>query len=186
MKRSKHLVSVAADTDPYGWRVGAGRILANALLALLAYELASVLVGAIRMIVAAAPAGPVEAWLLMPAFLLVRWIFVLPGLLPVLIAIEYVARRAPQARVLTGIVAFVPMAWWQLTQSSGDTSGFNAVLGVTAVLFAVAARLPDNPRRSVGDRRRAQPPSGPALCPRPSLIRAAEAAIASCDPTVAE
>ena len=75
-------------------------------------------------------------------FLLVRWIFVLPGLLLVLVGIEYVARRVPHARVLTAIVACAPMVWWQLTQSSGDTSGFTVVLGVTAVLFAVLARLP--------------------------------------------
>ena len=86
--------------------------------------------------------SPVELVLLAVAFYLVRWIFVLPGLLLVLVGLEYVARRAPHARVLTAIVAFAPMVWWELTQSSGDTSEFRAVLGGTAVLFAVLARLP--------------------------------------------
>ena len=81
-------------------------------------------------------------------FLLVRWIFVLPGLVPVLVGLEYLARRAPHARVLTAIVAFVPMVWWELSQSSGGLSAQGAVLGVTAVLFAVLARLPVIRRRS--------------------------------------
>ena len=100
-------------------------------------------------------------------FLLVRWIVVLPGLLLVLVGIEYVARRVPHARVLTAIVAFAPMVWWELTQSSGDTSGQSAVLGVTAVLFAVLARLPGRfQERSTEDRGAARLPAGTAVAPR--------------------
>ena len=85
-----------------------------------------------------------------------------------LAGIEYVARRVPHARVLTAVVAFAPMVSWQLTKSSGDTSGFSAVLGVTAVLFAVLARLPDRfegaTRRTTRDA--AQSPVEPAVAPR--------------------
>jgi hypothetical protein len=134
----------AADSDPFGWRAGTARVLANGLLVLLSFEVASLAVGMAQVIVRGAPppVSLVELVLLAVAFYLVRWIFALPGLLLVLVGLEYVARRAPHARVLTGIVAFAPMVWWELTQSSGDTSGFTAVLGVTAVLFAVRARLP--------------------------------------------
>lgn len=34
------------------------------------------------------------------------------------------------------------MIWWELTQSSGGFSGQGVILGVTAVLFAILARLP--------------------------------------------
>lgn len=122
---------IATDPDRHDWHASAARVLANALLALLAYELAAVVVEMTRMIVAGPPAAPLVAALLMPVFLLVRWVFVLPGLLPVLVAIEYVSRHAPQARVLTAIVAFTPMVWWQMTQSSGDTSAHAAVLAGT-------------------------------------------------------
>ena len=57
--------------------------------------------------------------------------------------IEVVARRVAHARLLTTAVAFAPMVWWALTQGSGDTSSFNVVLGLIAVLFAAMARLPD-------------------------------------------
>jgi hypothetical protein len=40
---------------------------------------------------------PLELLLLVAAFVLVRWIVVLPGLLLVLVGLEYVARRAPHA-----------------------------------------------------------------------------------------
>jgi hypothetical protein len=64
-------------------------------------------------------------------------------LLVVLVGLEYVARRAPHARVLTTIVAFAPMVLWELSKSPGGfPSEEGAVLGVTAVLFAVLARLP--------------------------------------------
>lgn len=164
---SEHLVRAATYRDPYGWRAGTVRVLANALLVLLAYGVAVMVVGAARGIVSGAPTGPVEAWLLMPVFLLVRWIYVLPGLLPVLVGIEYVARRAPHARVLTAIVASAPMVWWELTQSLGDTSWHTAILGVTAVLFAVLARLPARFQgRATEDRGAAQPPAGTAVAPR--------------------
>ena len=162
----------ATDPDPHGWRAGAFRVLANALLVLLAYEVVSLVLGVAQVIVTGPPPGlaPVELVLVLAAFLLVRWIFVLPGLLLVLVGIEFVARRAPHARVLTAIVACAPMVWWQVTQSSGDTSGFSVVLGVIAVLFAVLARLPARfPRRPTEDRGAAQPPR--RTCGRSSLTR---------------
>jgi len=101
--------------DPDGWRAGIVRVLANALLVLLAFEIVSVSAAAAYLIVAGAPIPetPVEGvplLVVVAGFLLVRWIYVLPGLLPVLVGLEYVARRAPHARVLTAIVAFAPMA----------------------------------------------------------------------------
>ncbi len=145
MTMSKHLVRVATYPDPYGWRAGTVRVLANALLVLLAYEVVSMVGVAAQLIVTGAPppVTPVELVPLAAGFYLVRWIFVLPGLLPVLVGIEYIARRAPHPRVMTAIVAFAPMVLWELTKSPGDfPSGTGAVLGVTAVLFAVLARLP--------------------------------------------
>lgn len=166
---SKQLIHAATDPDPHGWRAGAFRVLANALLVLLAYEVVSLVLGVAQVIVTGPPPGlaPVELVVVLAAFLLVRWIFVLPGLLLVLVGIEFVARRAPHARVLTAIVACAPMVWWQVTQSSGDTSGFSVVLGVIAVLFAVLARLPTRfPGRSTEDLGAAQPPAGTAVAPR--------------------
>ncbi|HVA85484.1 MAG TPA: hypothetical protein VNF73_04085, partial [Candidatus Saccharimonadales bacterium] len=127
--------------------------LANALLVLLAFEVVSMAAGTAQMIVTGAtvpvtPVEPVPLVVVVAGFLLVRWIFVLPGLVPVLVGLEYVARRAPHARVLTAIVAFAPMVWWELSQSPGGFSAQGAVLGVTAVLFAVLARLPVIRRRS--------------------------------------
>lgn len=169
---SKQLVRADTDPDPHGWRAGTVRVLANALLVLLAFEVVSMGAGAAQMIVTGAtiPVSPIEplpvvVWV--AVFLLVRWIVVLPGLLVVLVGLEYVARRAPHARVLTLIVAFAPMVWWELFQSPGDTSGFGAVLGVTALLFAVLARLPARFQgRSTEDRGAAQPPAGTAVAPR--------------------
>jgi hypothetical protein len=171
MTMSKQLVRAATDPDPYGWRAGTVRVLANALLALLAFEVVSLVVGMAQMIVTGTPppVTPVQLVLLVAIVVLVRWVFVLPGLLLVLVGLEYVARRAPHARVLTAIVAFAPMVLWELTQSSGDTSGQGAVLGVTAVLFAVLARLPARFHgRSTEDRGAVQPPAG--TCGRSSLI----------------
>lgn len=140
---SSQLVPAATSPDPDGWRAGTVRVLANALLVLLAFEVVSQVAGVAQMIVteSAPPLPLVQLLLVATAFLLVRWLFVLPGLLLVLVGIEYVARRVSHARVLTLIVAFAPMVLWELTQS-GDTSGQGAVLGVTAVLFAAIARLP--------------------------------------------
>ena len=76
-------------------------------------------------------------------FLLVRWLFVLPGLLLVLVGLEFVTRRTGFARAIFLLVALVPMIWWELTQSSGDTSSMSLILGATAVLFAIVARVPD-------------------------------------------
>jgi hypothetical protein len=56
--------------------------------------------------------------------------------------------------------------WWELTQSAGDTSGFGAVLGVTALMFAGLARLPARFQRATEDRGAAQPPTGTAVAPR--------------------
>ncbi len=144
---SKQPARTARYPDHHGWRAGTVRVVANALLVLLAYEVVSIVAGAAQVIVTGwtPPETPVEGvplLVVVAVFLLVRWIYVLPGLLPVLLGLEYVARRAPHARVLTAIVAFAPMVLWELTQSSGDTSWQGAVLGVTAVLFAILARLP--------------------------------------------
>jgi len=160
MPMFKEPVRAATDRDPYGWRAGTGRVLANALLVLLAFEVVTMVVGVAEAIArgASLPVTPAELLPRVVVFVLVRWIFVLPGLLAVLVGIEYVTRRAPHARVLTAIVAFGPMVWWALTQSSGDTSGFSAVLGVTAVLFALLARLPARfQARSTEDRGRRNP-----------------------------
>ena len=182
MTMSKQLIRAATYRDPYGWRAGTVRVLANALLVLLAFEVVS-MVGVAAAIVAGATipstplelvpgvtisATPVELVPLVAGFLLVRWIFVLPGLLAVLVGLEDIARRAPHARVLTAIVAFAPMVLWELTKSPGGfLSEEGAVLGVTAVLFAVLARLPARfPGRSTEDRGAAQPPAGAAVAPR--------------------
>jgi len=129
-------------------RAGAARVLSNALLVLLAFEGVSLAYVAVMTIAGApvpAPATPVELLFLVAVFVLVRWVFVLPGLLLVLVGIEFVARRVPHARVLTGVVAFAPMLLWELTNSpsEGAISEQGLVLGVTAVVFAVLARLPD-------------------------------------------
>ncbi len=142
---SKPLVRAATDPDPLGWRAGTVRVLANALLVLLAFEIVSLAAAVAQLIVTGPPtlATPVQFVLVAAVFYLVRWIYVVPGFLPVLVGIEFVARRAPHARVLTAIVAFAPMILWELTQSPGNfPSVQGAILGVTAVLFAALARLP--------------------------------------------
>jgi hypothetical protein len=169
MTMSKQLVRAATYPDPYGWHAGTVRVLANALLVLLAYEVVAVVDVAANLVAGATPpVTPVELVPLVAGFLLVRWIFVLPGLLAVLVGLEYVARRASHARVLTAIVAFAPMVLWELSKSPGGfPSEEGAVLGVTAVLFAVLARLPARfPGRSTEDRGAAQPPAGTAVAPR--------------------
>ena len=172
MTMSKQVAGASTVRDPYGWRAGAVRVVANALLVLLAFEIVSLVVGVAQVIVSGTtvPETPVEGMPLLAvvvAFLLVRWIFVLPGLLPVLIGLEYVNRRAAHARVLTLIVALGPMVLWQLMLSSGDSSNTSAVLGLTAGLFAVLARLPGRfEGRSTEDRGAVQPPAGPAMAPR--------------------
>jgi hypothetical protein len=168
MTMSNQPAIATADPDPDGWRAAAVRVLANALLVLPAYGVAIIGVGAVRVIVTGAPAGPLEAWLLFPLFLLVRWLYVLPGLLVVLVGIELIARRAPLARVVTLVVASAPMAAWALTQSSphADISADLAILGLTAVLFAVLARLPPRFPRSAEDRAAAQTPAGTTVASR--------------------
>lgn len=169
----KRLARTATGSDPYGWRAAAVRILANASLVLLAYGAALIAVEAVRVVFGELSTMPAEVWLLFPAFLLIRWLFVLPGLLVVLVGIELVARRVPHARVLALAVALVPMAWWQLTQSGGgsenvrvDTSADLAGLGLTALLFAAFARLPARrPERSTGPGT-PESPGEPAVAPR--------------------
>jgi hypothetical protein len=158
-----------ADPDPYGRRAGFFRVLANALLVLLAFGIVSLAAGVVQIIERGAPPPltPPELLAWVVVYVLIRWIVVLPGLLLVLVGIEFLARRVPHARVLTAVVAFAPMVWWQLTQASGDTSGFSAVLAVTAVLFAILARLPARIQEpSTDDRGAAQPPAGTAVAPR--------------------
>ncbi len=167
---SKQPVSATTYRNPYRWRAATVRVLANALLVLLAFEFvlmvwvaATIVAGGTILVTPVGLAFPLVA-----GFHLVRWVFVLPGLLPVLVGIEYVARRVPHARVLTAIVAFAPMVLWELSTSPGGfPSEFGAVLGVTAVLFAVLARLPARVQgRSIEVRGAAQPPAGPAVAPR--------------------
>jgi hypothetical protein len=153
------------DPDPHGRRAAALRVVANALLVLLAFEVVSLVLAVAQLIATGPPpsVAPLELLLLVAAFILARWLFVLPGLLLVLVGIEYVARRTRHARLLTAIVAFGPMVVWELTQSSGGISGQGAILGVTAVLFAVLARLP---ARSSDDHGVAARPAGTAVDPR--------------------
>ena len=170
---SKDPILAATYRDPYGWRAGTIRVLANALLVLLAYEVVSMGAVAAQMIITGwtPPETSVEGMPLVvfaAVFFLLRWIYVLPGLLPVLVGLEYVTRRAPHARVLTAIVASAPMVLWELTKSPGEfPSGQGAILGVTAVLFAVLARLPARlPGPSTEGRGAAQPTAGTAVAPR--------------------
>lgn len=171
---SRQLVRAARYHDPSGWRAAIVRVLANALLVLLAYVVVSMAAVAAEVILTgwSPPETPVEGLpfvLYAAVFLLVRWLYALPGLLAVLVGIEYVARRAPHARVLTAIVAFAPMVLWELLLTSpGDfPSGQGALLGLTAVLFTVLARLPARSQgRSTEDRGAAQPPAGSAVAPR--------------------
>ena len=155
--------------DPDSRRAGILRILANALLVLLAFEVVSLVVGMAQVVIRGTPVpvAPGDLLLLAVAFTFVRWVFVLPVLLPVLVGLELVGRRVPHARVLTAVVALAPMAFWQLTQASGDTSGQGIVLGLTAVLFAVLARLPAGFATSSSEARAAdQPASDVAATPR--------------------
>ena len=161
--------SAAVDAQPHGWRAGTLRVLANAVLVLLAYEVVSMAFVAASIVAGESlPVTPLELVPIAAVFYLVRWVFVLPLLLPVLVGIELVARRAPHARVLTAIVAFAPMILWELTNTPGDfPSGKGAVLGATAVLFAVLARLPAPvPGRSTDDQAGSQPQPDAAPAPR--------------------
>lgn len=167
---SKPPDSTATDPLPYGWRAGAVRVIANAALVLFAFEVVTLAGGAVQTVVTGAtiPTTPVELVTLATVFIVIRWLFVLPAMLPVLVGIEYISRRVPQARVLTAIVAFVPMLLWELlSQSPGVISSQGVILGVTALLFALVARLPArSERRSPEGRGAARPPAGPAVAPR--------------------
>ena len=154
---SNHLVR-DTETDPYGWRAGAKRIIANVLLVLLAFEVVSLAVGVAQMVVTGwTPPLPLGQFVVVAAvFFLVRWIFVLPGVLPVLAGIEYVARHAPHPRVLTAVVAFAPMVLWELLIKGPGAfpSGQGAVL----------ARLPARRQGpSTGERQAAPPPAETAV-----------------------
>ena len=124
---------------------GAGRVLVNALSILVAYEVAVAVDAAARIVTGSSlPVPLLEFAPLVIAFHLARWVFVLPGLLAVLIGIELIARRTPHARSLTVAVALIPMVSWALTSASdGSSADYVAILGVTAVVFALVARLPD-------------------------------------------
>jgi hypothetical protein len=154
--------------DPYGWRAGTIRVLGNALLVLLAFAVVSLAgVAAASLAGADTPLSPVEAVTWVTGLVVVYWIFALPGLLPVLVGLEYVGRRVPRARVVTALVALTPMALWEIADSQPGVSGFGAILGVTAVLFAVAARLPVRfLGRSTDDPGALHPPAGAAAAPR--------------------
>lgn len=137
--------SATTNRHVYGWRASTARVIANALLVLLAFE--AVLMAWVAATIVAggdvhvAPVG--LAFPLVAVFHLVRWAAVLPGLVPVLAGIEYVARRVPHPRVVTVIVESAPMVLWETSKSPGRfPSEFGLILGVTAVLFAVIARLP--------------------------------------------
>jgi hypothetical protein len=150
MTMSEQPIHAAMNRDPYGWRAATIRVLANALLVLLAFEVVSFVVAAAGLVAGASgPKTPAELVPALALFLLVRWVFVLPGMLPVLAGIDYIARRVPHARALTAIIAFTPMIAWELTKSPGSfPSDQGAILGVTAVVFAVLARLPMQARFS--------------------------------------
>lgn len=137
-------VHAATRRDPYGWRAATVRVLANAVLVLLVFEVVSFVAATVATVAGTSgPMTPAEWVPVLAVFLLVRWAFVLPGLLPVLVGIDWIARRVPHARVLTGIVALAPMIAWELTKSPGGfPSEQGAILGVTAVVFAALARLP--------------------------------------------
>ena len=176
---SKLPVHTATQRDPLGWRAATARIVANALLVLLAYAVVSMGAVVAEMVLAGwtppATAGEgatpglegVPFVVYAALFLLVRWLSVLPGLLPVLVGIEVVARRTSHARVMTAIVAFSPMVLWELTQEPTHPSSFGVLLGVTAVVFAALARLPARlPASSTSGHEAAQPPAGASVAPR--------------------
>ena len=86
--------------DSYRWRAGTIRVLANALLVLLAFEVVSLVVGVGQMIATGPPTlPPIQLVPLLACFILVRWIFVLPG--AAVRRPRIVARRVPHACVLT-------------------------------------------------------------------------------------
>jgi membrane-associated phospholipid phosphatase len=150
MTMSEQPVHAATNRDPYGGRATTVRVLANALLVLLAFEVVSFVVAAAGLVAGTSgPMTPAELVPILAVFLLIRWVAVLPGMLPVLAGIDYLARRVPYARALTAIIAFTPMIAWELTKSPGSfPSDQGAILGVTAVVFAALARLPV--RRTAG------------------------------------
>jgi hypothetical protein len=168
-------VRAATDRDPYGLRAATARILANALLALVALEAVAFVGLAVAKVVgwSGPPGTPLEWVPFAAAFYLIRWLYVLPGLLLVLVGIEYVARRVPYARVLTAIIAIAPMVWWELTQASGDfPSVGGAFLGWIALVFAVLARLPGRLAGSTEERGAPRPlPDllAPDLLPKPAI-----------------
>ncbi len=138
-------IAEAARRDRDGRRDAVRRVLVNALLVLLVFEAVSfaAVTAAIAAGASVGPMTPGELFLTLAVFLLVRWVAVLPGMLPVLVGIESIARRVPHARILTAIVAFSPMVAWELTKTPGPfPSEQGAILGATAIVFGFLARLP--------------------------------------------
>ena len=154
------LVPTHSPADPNGPRAATVRVLTNALLVLVAFEVVSIVGGVGLMLVRGetSPAPPAELVPVMAGFLLVRWIFVLPVMLPALVGLDYICRRVPQLRVLIAMVAFAPMILWELMNGPGGLSSQGAILGVTAVLFALVARRPSQIHGRPADEPRAPQP----------------------------
>jgi|tagenome__1003787_1003787.scaffolds.fasta_scaffold20638138_2 hypothetical protein len=144
MTMSAERMQAEGTRDPYGWRAATVRVLANALLVLLLFEVVSIVEAVVTVVGGAILPVPLPELLPMLAvFLLVRWLFLLPGLVLALLALDYVARRAAHPRVVVGLVALLPAAVWEMTRSPSDFPSEEAViLAVTALLFAFLARLP--------------------------------------------
>lgn len=166
MRTSTLAIRAAEQHDPPGWRAATVRVLVNAVLVLLAYEVVSLSAAAGDVVVQGwtPPMPPAPFLLVAAAFYLARWVFVLPGVLPVLVGIEYVARRTSHARLVTAAVAFAPVVLWELL-SPGDVP-FGVILGLTAVVFAAVARLPARTQECATDHRGTPEPFGPAAAPR--------------------
>ena len=138
------------------------------MLVLVAYEAVAMANVALHVLTGGSQPAPLaELVAILAAFLLFRWIFVLPLMLPVLIGIEFVARRVPYARVLTALVAFAPMILWEATNTPGPfPSGEGAILGLTAVLFAILARLPPRSTLGIPETEERPAPVDPVVAPR--------------------
>jgi hypothetical protein len=149
-----------------GWRAATVRVLSNALLVLLALEVVAI-AGVMLLGEATLQVTPAEGVPLAAAWILSRWVVVLPILLPALAVLDFAARRVARPRVLAAIVAFAPMVLWELTMSQGDVPSVSgAGLGVTGVVFAILARLPGPQGPSTEASGPAQPPAEPIATPR--------------------
>jgi hypothetical protein len=150
-----------------GWRAATVRVLANAVLVLLALEVVAI-VGVAIVAETRFQVTPAEAVPLAAGWILGRWVVVLPVLLPALAGLDYAAGRTAHPRVLAAIVAFAPMVLWELTMAQGGSPSVSGVgLGVTAVLFTILVRLPGRADgRSAEGHGPAQPPAEPVVTPR--------------------